>query len=349
MSEPVWLPHAPWSYPRWDGRRGFYEVYFLKFNLLESREAFWLRYTLLAPREGQPYAEIWGFYFNPHAPERNWGAKETVPLDSGQICWQRGRFPLQIGSAGQPVGLSLLQLESATGQVGTEQSGLSWELHWRLSQSSLGLFPHAWLYRLPFPRTKYHSPGWDIRINGMVELHGRRIEIRDAPGQLAHLWGTAYAHSWVWAHANQFDGEVDAAFEALYAIVPLSGRLRRMGIACLRLADRYYALRGLRSCLSVESEARLPDDAPKFVWHMQAQERDFGLRIECEADPRHLLGARYTTPSGELRYCHNTKVASATVTLTLTRSGEAHRLATRDSCALEWVLPEACSIVKQWV
>jgi hypothetical protein len=344
MSNPVWLPHAPWSYPRWDGRRGFYEVYFLKFNLPESEEAFWLRYTLLVPRshEGQPRAEVWGFYFNPHAPERNWGAKSVVPLDSEAVEWQRRQFPLRIGS-------SLLQLESARGQVGTEQSALSWELHWRLPPQSLGLFPHAWLYRLPFPRTKYHSPGWDIRFDGAVALQGRRIEIQNAPGQLAHLWGTDYAHSWAWAHANQFDGEVDAAFEALYATVRLGGRLRGMGIACLRLGNRYYALRNLRRCLSVKSEARLPHEAQKFVWQMEAQKRDFHLKIECEAEPLHFLGARYTTPSGEARYCHNTKVAAATVTLTRTRSGETHQLATRHGCALEWVLPEAHPAVKQWV
>jgi len=341
MSAPVWLPHAPWSYPHWDGRRGFYEVYFLKFNLPRSREAFWLRYTLLAPREGQPCAEIWGFYFNPHAPERNWGAKETVPLDPGQIGWQRGRFPLQIGSA-------TLHLESATGEVGTVPSILRWALHWQLPPQSLGLFPHAWLYRVPFPRTKYHSPGWDIRLDGVVELHGQQIEIQNAPGQLAHLWGTDYAHSWVWAHANRLDGEGDAAFEALYAMLHLGGRMRGMGIACLRLGDHYYALRGLRACLSVESKAQLPEGASKFAWHMQAQERDFGLCIECEVDPQHLLGARYTTPSGERRYCHNTKVAAATLTLRLT-SGEVHRLNTPNSCALEWVLPEAHHAVKQWV
>jgi hypothetical protein len=349
MNAPVWLPHKPWSYPRWDGRRGFYEVYFLKFNLPQSREAFWLRYTLLAPRSRaeQPCVEIWGFYFNPYAPERNWGAKEVVPLDSGRRCWQQGRFPLQLGSVGQQGGLCHLHLESATGQVGLEPSNLRWELHWQLPAQSLGLFPHAWLYRLPFPRTKYHSPGWEIRFEGTVELHGRRIEIQHAPGQLAHLWGTDYAHSWVWAHANQFDGESDAAFEALYATVHLGGRLRGMGIACLRWEDRYYALRGMRSCLSVKSEARLPHDATKFVWQWEAQERDFHLKIECEAEPRHFLGARYITPSGAPRYCHNTKVAAAT--LTLRTSGAVYRLTTRDSCALEWVLPEAHPAVKQWV
>ena len=48
--------------PAWDGARGRYEVWYLTFNAPFG--AFWLRYTLEAPDQGEPYGELWGHYFD---------------------------------------------------------------------------------------------------------------------------------------------------------------------------------------------------------------------------------------------------------------------------------------------
>ena len=64
---------------RWDGgSRGFYEVYFLKFNDAPSQTAVWLRYTLTSPRPevGRPYCELWGIFFDARDPARNFAVKQ---------------------------------------------------------------------------------------------------------------------------------------------------------------------------------------------------------------------------------------------------------------------------------
>ena len=77
----------------WGGGPGFYEVWYLKFNLPAQRAAFWFRYTLSSPvlkkaASGAlpaPVAELWGVGFDFAQPERSAGAKLTVPASQARI------------------------------------------------------------------------------------------------------------------------------------------------------------------------------------------------------------------------------------------------------------------------
>ena len=338
MSAPVLLPSASWNEPRWRGQRGFYEVYFIKLNLPEQGHALWLRYTLLAPRAGDPIAEVWGFYFDHRHPERNWSAKQSTPAI--HTNWASGKLPLQLG-----VG-NALHHAKAEGSLTRENETLSWELHWTPSPHAVGIFPARWSYFAPLPRTKYLSPGWDIRIGGTVSLHGERLSFSDAPGQQAHLWGVEYADEWVWAHCNAFAERDDAVFEALHATTHFAGRPVAMGMLCLRLGERFYALRGWRACRRMESHSVVGR------WRFAGEERAFRIEGEISVEPPHLLGARYTTPSGETRWCHNTKVGYLSLRLMTREQGEwrlVQTLSTSNACAAEWVSrkPEEC--VQRWV
>jgi hypothetical protein len=43
--------------PRWDGRRGRYEVWFL--TLSHADAGYWIRYTVRAPIAGPPEPRLW--------------------------------------------------------------------------------------------------------------------------------------------------------------------------------------------------------------------------------------------------------------------------------------------------
>lgn len=338
MSAPVLLPPESWNQPRWRGQRGFYEVYFIKLNLPAQARALWLRYTLLAPRVGDPVAELWGFYFDHSNPERNWGAKQTYP--AAHTNWRGGKLPLQLDA------INRLHHTGATGSLTSAGESLCWELSWTPPLWAVGLFPARWMYRAPFPRTKYLSPGWDLRIEGTVTVHGETLTVSDAPSQQAHLWGTQYAEEWVWAHCNAFTERDDAVFEALHATTRLGGRPLAMGMLCLKLGNRFYSLRRLRACLRMESRSEVGR------WHFAGEESEFRIEGEVEADTSHFLGARYTDPSGDLRWCHNTKIGSLRLRL-LTREGNEWRLdqelSTPNTCAAEWVSRQQDTHIARWV
>lgn len=338
MNAPVLLPTEPWNQPRWRGQRGFYEVYFIKLNLPEQGRALWLRYTLLAPRAGDPVAELWGFCFDHRHPERNWGAKQCLP--AAHTNWRKGALPLQLGEGGT------LNHTGASGNLTDEGGFLHWELRWTPPLQAVGLFPARWLYSAPFPRTKYLSPGWDLRIEGVVTVHGETLSFAGAPGQQAHLWGTHYADEWVWAHCNAFAERDDAVFEALYASTRLAGRPFAMGMLCLKLGDRFYALRSWRACRQMESRSTVGR------WRFAGEQGAFRIEGEIEVDASHFLGARYTTPSGEARWCHNTKVGGLSLRLLTREHGEwrlVQTLSTPDACAVEWVSRQQDERVVRWV
>lgn len=338
MKPPVLLPAASWNQPRWRGQRGFYEVYFLKVNLPEQQRALWLRYTLLAPQQGTPIVELWGFYFDHRHPERNWGAKHTLP--AAQTNWHARGLPLVLNAEHQ------LHHDAATGQLIHNDHTLRWTLAWTPPAHGVSLFPSAWLYHAPLPRTKYLSPGWDIRVSGTVQIDEQLLQIAEAPAQQAHLWGTRYADEWVWAHCNAFADHPDAAFEVLHGVVRLAKRPFAAGMLCLRVGKQFYALRRWRACRTFRSASAIGH------WQFVAEEQDFRIEGEIEAPPQHLLGARYTDPSGEPRFCHNTKVGSLHLRV-LIRSGQgwtlAHALHAPDTCAVEWVGCVQDPLVLQWV
>ena len=83
---------------RWDGRRkGFYEVYFIKFNHLDTKTALWIRLTLLSPLKGEPLAEVWGIFFDLKNPGKNRAIKKSFPASAASIA--RDRFSFSIGGA----------------------------------------------------------------------------------------------------------------------------------------------------------------------------------------------------------------------------------------------------------
>src|SRR5918992_2004483 len=68
---------------RWDRRRrGFMEVWYATLNHRPSGSGAWFRYTLTAPdpERGEPYCELWGFFFDPEG-KRAFAAKKRLPID----------------------------------------------------------------------------------------------------------------------------------------------------------------------------------------------------------------------------------------------------------------------------
>ena len=341
-----------WNLPRWHGQSPFYEVYFLKLNAKRSVQdeaidawgtsrpsALWIRYTLTAPARASPIGEVWAFIFCADAPARSRGAKWAAPIST--VRWCKG-FPIRIGDAGE------LTHTTASGSLIVDGQPLQWALQWEPGDSAVGLFPMRWMYRTRFPRTKYVSPHWNVRVSGTLSWGEHCWQVREAPAQQAHIWGTRYAERWIWTHCNAFDKAPDAVFEGLEVQVRFGRWLTPpLRMLYLRTAETCFFTHRWRTLVPQQNVAQQVGS-----WRFEAIEGDWRLVGECHAHPDQILGACYTDPDGSHRWCHNTKIGRATLQLAKW-SGDHWQivlsLQARDTCAIEWVEPVPDARIERWV
>ncbi len=318
---------------RWDGTsRGFYEVYYFKFNDPEQGIAFWFRYTLLIPirGRGEGVGELWAIFFDATMPENNRAWKRTYPID--QVSSQREPFKFQIHD-------SVLQHDAAKGRIEGTDDTITWDL--RVDPDPVGLrnLPSL-LYKLPFPTTKVVAPNLTCTYSGTVSFGDRVIEVNDAPGHQAHIWGTKHAAQWAWANCNLFDGGKDVVLEALSAQVKVGPLLAPpVSSIFLRVGEDEYRFDGFRQMLAIRSTWDVEN------WSLEARSRQYQLLVQVTSRPAWMVGVRYQDPDGETRVCNNTKVANAEVRVLERCRGAAprliHALRAERTCAFEVVGPEA--------
>ncbi|MBI5487925.1 MAG: hypothetical protein HY905_11380 [Deltaproteobacteria bacterium] len=307
----------------WDGsRRGWYEVYYLKLNVRETGEAFWIRYTLLSPEKGHgsPVAELWAIAFDPRESGRNLALKRTVPIAEARI--ERAPFGFGVGNA-------QLRHDAATGSLEGRAGKLEWNLAWDPPAETFRHFPHEAMYRLALPKTKVLVPNQDVSFRGTIRWNDRVVECRGEPGQQTHIWGTKHADRWVWGHGNAFEG-VDASFECLSARIRIGPLVTPdLVLLFLRRGGRWCRLNSLWQAVMQKTEA----DLPVFRFRGEGE----GIRLSGEASARigDFIGVEYTDPDGEHLWCYNTKVAD--LRLDVEDDGRSETLHARRTFALEFV------------
>ncbi len=270
--------------PRWDGRRGRYEAYYVK--AVQGDASAWLRYTILAPVDGEAVAQVWAIVDD---RGRKSAGKATHPV--------RG---LRLGKDGfsfeTPAGR--LDGDGCRGEAGP----VRWRLSWEPTKYSFRHLPRP-MYHMPLPRTKVNTPNPDLRVTGTVEVEGRTFRLEGAPGQQGHVWGTKHALAWAWSHCNT--GPV--VWEALTAQVPLGSRPSPpLTTVLVRHEGRTLAFRVLW-----RAKTRFDLDGYEF----RARRGRWTVEGEVEAKPGLLGCVTYTDPDGEPAYCHNTKRASSLLRL----------------------------------
>jgi hypothetical protein len=292
-----------WNEVRWDGRRrGFYEVYYFKANHLRSGRAVWLRYTLLVPRNPrqQPVAELWGIAFD-SAAGRTLGWKETFPL--ADCRWSSRPFAFRIGSAE-------LTDEGLKGRLEEGGRTLEWAFHYSAKKGTFVHFPHDWMYRAPFPKTKVVTPHLSVAVDGYLKVNGETFPFHGEPGQLGHLWGTQHGERWAWAHCNHFKGAPDAAFEGLAASIKLGGWVTPpIALFCFEWQGKRYHFNRISHWLRASGRSELTG------WTFEAKGGDYRLTGEIRSAVPLIAGVRYQDPDGSFLFCHNTKVADAVLKL----------------------------------
>lgn len=313
---------------RWDGRkRGFYEVYYLKFNDPGSRSAAWIRYTLTSPLEkvGEPRCELWGIYFDAVDPQNNFAVKQSYPID--RLSWDRERFRVDIADAG-------LEMNRCHGAISDPQRGksMSWDLEFDSETPIFYYYPWKRFYSLPVPRTKVMIPHLDARFSGKLVANRREIELKSVPGMQTHLWGTKHNLRWVWGHCNTFREDDSAVFDGADGQVkhgPIESAHFKMFYVKTR--DREHFFNSPLKWLQNRSRFHLGH------WEFEAHDKEIQIVGEVKSSCDRFVGVTYQDPDGEPLWCNNTKTASISLKLFEKDGRPITELTSEDGCALELV------------
>lgn len=325
---------------RWDGaQRGFYEVYYLKWNDPASQTAYWIRYTLTAPLTpiGPAYCELWGIFFDANNPSANFGLKQRFPID--RLGVERDHFKVAVDKA-------VLTQKACNGALKDEAQKLSleWELTFDSPTPLFRHFPSEKLYHGKFPKSKVMAPHEDAHFNGHMIVNGRKIAFNNARGQQTHIWGVKHALRWAWGHCNCFREDPDAIFEGLDAQIALGPiPSPHLSLFYLRTGGRDYYFNKLMQWIGNHSKYTLGS------WNFSTKGDGVRLVGTITSPLEAFVAVTYTDPDGEKAWCNNSKVS--TINLELYKDGDPNpvRLSADRACAAEFVDRKTHPGVKVWV
>jgi hypothetical protein len=292
------------NYSRWrpGSEKGFYESYFLRGNCLEAPRAFWIKYTIYAPK-GRPQAaegELWAIYFEGLEGAKV-AVKEVYPLES--CLFAADRFEVRVGRARLSEGV-------CSGACVSGGRRVEWNLKYPTGSPSLHFLPE-WAYRSSFPKAKGLAPYPDVTWQGELQVDGKRINVTGWKGSQNHNWGEKHTDQYAWAQCNSFENSPETYMEMMSARVKLGPVwtpfinffvLHHLGQDILFNAPPSW----------MRARVRFPG---RFEWHLDADNGTDQAHCRVVGRKETFAGLRYRNPPGGDHTCLNSKVASSEIRL----------------------------------
>jgi hypothetical protein len=274
--------------PRWRGRHGFFEIWFLVVFDPGAERALWLRWTTDAPGVGRPEAPratVWAAVFAGRDGPPVLALKDVRPIAAYD------------GADGVSIGDAALGHGATRGRVVAGGHEIVWDLAFVPAARAARREP--WLVRhLPAPTRVAHAND-GIHCSGWMAVDGRRHHLTDAPSLQKHIWGTRRVEELLWIACPA------AAVEA--TAIRLRERSPRLVIAWTGgRRERRWTAPGLGTRAHVETPelGRL---------RIRAVSATRSLTLDACADPRTLAGYVYRDPSGFDVHVAQSDVADLTV------------------------------------
>jgi hypothetical protein len=294
----------PWNGTRYEPgtEAGHYESWFQRANDASGRRAFWIRYTIFAPR-GRPneaVGELWAIAFDREG-SRIVAVKQVHPI--AECRFARERLDVAIGAARLDDG-------ALRGGAASHDHALEWDLHYAGGQPALLFLPER-LYAAPVPRAKALVGRPLARFTGTLTIDGATLVVDDWVGSQNHNWGSRHTDRYAWGQVAGFDEAPDAFLECSTARLKLGPWWTpRLSPVVLRLGDETLAWNGLARMLGARG-AYVPYD-----WRIETSGPPGAIAIWIAADPADFVALRYGNPPGGTKICLNSKIARCEVTLT---------------------------------
>lgn len=280
---------------------GHYESWFQRANDPGGRRAFWIRYTIFAPR-GRPDAavgELWAIAFDRNGP-RIVAVKQVHPIAA--CAFARDRLDVAIGQARLDDG-GLRGAAAAGGHT------IAWDLRYAGGQPPLLLLPER-LYAAAMPRAKALVGRPLARFTGTLTVDGEAIAVDDWVGSQNHNWGSRHTDRYAWGQVAGFDEAPDGFLECSTARLKLGPLWTPpMSPVLLRLGDRTLAWNGLLRAIRARGRY-----AP-YDWRIETSGPAGSLAIRITAGPADFVALRYDNPPGGSKICLNSKIARCELTL----------------------------------
>jgi len=293
---------------RWDkSAKGHYESYFQRANHPTRPLAFWIRYTLFAPkaRPQDAVGELWAIYFDGES-ERIAAIHQEVALNT--CCFSRSRLDVEIGEG-------VLDGKALRGHAKSSRHAISWDLGYESDEEPLLLLPEA-LYDAPFPKAKALVGAPLAHFNGSLTVHGETVAIEDWVGSQNHNWGSKHTDRYAWGQVAGFDHAPDTFLELSTAQVQL-GPLKTpwMSPIVLRHEGHEYRLNAITQTLRAHAKYTERAAHGRYSWHFASHDHEVGIEGVIEAPEAAFVSLPYANPPGGLKTCLNSKLARARVTL----------------------------------
>lgn len=277
------------AYPRWDGRRGRTEVWYLSITETSTGMGVWIHYELVAPVVGDPYRHGWIAVFG---------------SDDEPVCERFGPEPVGDRSADPtswfPAAAGGLGPGWARGRAGS----VAWDLTWSSDAPPLWTFPKAAWKRELLPGAQC-VPVPTGSFDGTVELGGRSLTLGAARGNAAHIFGHGSARRWGWLHADLGGGDVLELVTAV-SMTPGLDRLPPMAFFQLRVDGRDWPSSPLPA-IRTRTELR------GHEWSVAGRVGRRRIRIEVTQPPQQSVSLGYADPDGDTATCTNSEVSDAAI------------------------------------
>ena len=297
---------------------GHYESFYQRANHPERPLAFWIRYTIFAPA-GHPtlaVGELWAIAFDGETGEH---AVEKREFPIAECEFARDAFGVRIGE-------STLGPDALRGAAGE----LAWDLHYTGDEPPVLLLPEK-LYAGGFPKAKSLVPLPMATYTGTYRVGDRVIDVDGWTGSQNHNWGSQHTHRYAFGQVAGFDDAPDTFLEVATAKARIAGPLVSPWATTLvlRHAGAQYSFVALRRAMRARA------DYGYFHWDFATGDEDVRISGRISGDRDDFVGLRYNNPPGGYKYCLNTKIGKADLTIRDRRTGRIEQLSAQHRALFE--------------
>jgi len=293
----------------WDGKPGFYEVWYFTLTDPGTGLGAWIRLTMVAPVSGDPTCSLWFLTMDPRSREVV-GRKASFPID--RLHATADPFRLEVGDAHL----------GDHGSAGSFED-VAWDLRWEPGRGYEHVNP--FLQKAKIAKTVLVLPHADVAATGTITLPGgSTVQVDGARNGQAHLWGSKHANRWAWAHCSDFvttEGEPapDTFVDGVSVFVPRFGREVGPSTPVVgRFLGEDFASTKPLNVLRNQSEFALT------TWRFEAVDGKRKIVGEVDAQRDLLAGVTYHDPDGDLAYCYNSCASSMRLAVFDKSGGEWH-------------------------
>ncbi|KPA11878.1 hypothetical protein MHK_007885 [Candidatus Magnetomorum sp. HK-1] len=282
-------------------RNGHYENYFLRANHPTKPLAFWIRYTIFSPdNKKTAIGEVWATYFDGETGNHAC-AKSEFPI--GNCVFYSNELNVTIGN-------SRLNENHFQGRAATGDQILSWDLNYTGNEAPLFLLQRT-MYDMPFPKAKV-LVGKPLAIfSGTININGIDFSVDKWIGSQNHNWGVKHTDHYAWGQVAGFDTHPGSFLEVATARLKMGPFWTPfMTIIVLRHEGREYRLN------SIPQSLRAKGSFDYFEWNFSSETPEEKISGNMKASVDQFVGLNYYNPSGGVKHCLNTKIASCEITLT---------------------------------